>query len=306
MAEFGNSCAVFKDKGIFVIVGAPALNTGTGSSLQPIRKIVNNITSTTYRSIYETVDGIFFMSAFGVQILQYDGTINNFAKPINNRMNPSDINYIIYVERLKHLRLHTDTTCWVFDYINNSWYEWEYFGSNSGCLVNGYEVFTKTDGYVRQESDIYSVDNSPITMVLKTGWLRMAPVSIQRVYAIWPMLKYFTDHTIQFKLYQDNEVLPNEIFNTASSNITGSTDVYGSGTTYGGGVYYGGDIGYNSVYQPELQPADQECEALSLEIVVYNNGNTIGKGCGIMGLTILGGVDSLTLQRKQSKRISGV
>jgi hypothetical protein len=120
------------------------------------------------------------------------------------------------------------------------------------------------------------------------------------------MLKYFSDHKIQFRLYQDNEVNPNEIFDTQSYSITGSTDLYGGGITYGGGVYYGGDIGYNSVYQPELQPADQECECLSLEIIVYNNGNSIGKGCGIMGLTILGGVDSQNLQRKQSKRISGV
>lgn len=306
LAEFGNSCAVFKDKGVFVIVGAPALNTGAGSSLQPIRKIVNNITATSYRSIYETADGVFFMSTFGIQLLKYDGQINNFAKPINNRMIPSDITCIIYVERLKHLRLHTSTTCWVFDYINNSWYEWEYFGAVSGCLVNGYEIFVKSDGYTRQESDIYSVDNSPITMVLKTGWLRMYPVSIQRIYSIYPMLKYFSDHKIQFKLYQNNEVLPNEIFDTQSSDITGSTDIYGGSGTYGSGVYYGGDIGYNSVYQPELQPAYQECEALSLEIIVYNNGNTIGKGCGIMGLTIVGGIDSLTLQRKQSKRITGV
>jgi hypothetical protein len=306
LAEFGNSCAVFKDKGIYVIVGAPALNTGSGSSLQPIRKIVNNITSTNYRAVYETVDGVFFMSAFGIQLLQYDGNLNNFAKPINNRMVPTDINYIVYIEKFKHLRLHTDTTCWVYDYINNSWYEWEYFGSVSGTVIGNYEVFAKTDGYIRQEGDIYSVDNSPITMSLKTGWLRMYPVSIQRVYAIWPMLKYFSDHKIQFRLYQDNEVNPNEIFDTQSYSITGSTDLYGGGPTYGGGVYYGGDIGYNSVYQPELQPADQECECLSLEIIVYNNGNSIGKGCGIMGLSILGGVDSQILQRKQSKRISGV
>ena len=304
-AEYGNSCAVFKDKGIFVIVGAPALNTGNGSSLQPIRKLVTTITSTSYRAIYETVDGIFFMSAFGIQLFQYDGTINNFSKPINNRVVPSDITYISYVERLKHLRIHTSTTCWVFDYMNNSWYEWEYFGSLSGCLVEGYEVFVKPDGFIRQERDIYSVDNSPITMTLKTGWLRMYPVSVQRVYAIWPMLRYFSDHTIQFRLYQDNEVNPIEIFNTQSSAITGSTDLYGGEGDYGEGVYYGGDVGYNSVYQPELQPANQECESLSLEIIVYNNGNTIGKGCGILGLTILGGVDSQLLQRKQSKRIQG-
>jgi hypothetical protein len=304
LAEYGNTTAVFKDNGIYVITGSPALNTGSGSTLQPIRKVINNITSTSYRTIYETVNGIFFMSRFGIQLLQYDGSLNNFAKPINDRMNPSDINYIIYVERLKHLRLHLSNTCWVFDYINNSWYEWEYYGATSGVIVNGYEYFTKADGYLRQENDNYSVDSAPITMTLKTGWFRLMPLSVQRVYSIHPILKYFTDHKIAFRLYYNNEPRYSEVFDTQSSSITSSNDLYGSGT-YGSGVTYGGDTGYNSVYYPELQPKYQECESVSVEIVVYNNGNSIGKMCGILGLNFVAGVSSHTLQRKQSGRISG-
>lgn len=303
LAELGNSTIVYKVSGIYLIVGSPSNNLGSNSTLQPIRKIVSNITTVSERTVFETVDGIFFMSRFGIQLLKPDGTILNFAKPINNRMIPSEINYITYVERLKHLRLHTDDTCWVFDYINNSWYEWEFFGATSGAIINGYEVFTKSDGFTRQEGNIYSVDSSPFDIVLRTGWFRGMALSVQRVYSIHPILKYFNDHNLQISLYYDNEINKTETFDTQSSNITGSY-TYGTGT-YGDQTYYGGSIGYNGVYQPEIQPAKQECEALSVEIRIYNNGNSIGKACGIIGFNLVAGIVSRELQRKQSKRIAG-
>jgi len=128
-------------------------------------------------------------------------------------------------------------------------------------------------------------------------------LSVQRVYSIHPILKYFNDHNLQISLYYDNEINKTETFDTQSSNITGSY-VYGTGT-YGDQSYYGGSIGYNNVYQPEIQPAKQECEALSVEIRIYNNGNSIGKACGIIGFNLVAGVVSQELQRKQSKRITG-
>lgn len=303
LAELGNSTIVFKTNGIYAIVGSPANNLGAGSSLQPIRKLVTNITAVNERSIFETADGIFFVSQFGLQLLRPDTTIFNAANAISNKITPNQVNYITYVERLKHLRLHLDTTCWVYDYINQSWYEWEFFGAKSGVVIDGYEVFAANDGFVRQEADIYSVDNSPFDVILRTGWFRAMPVSVQRVYSIHPILKHFTDHTIQVSLYYNNEPNKFETFDTQSSSITG-TYSYGTGV-YGDQTYYGGAIGYDNVYQPEIQPSRQECEALSLEFRIYNNNNTIGKGCGIIGFNLVAGISSRVLQREQTKRITG-
>jgi hypothetical protein len=303
LAELGNSTIVYKVSGVYLIVGSPANNLGANSTLQPIRKIVSNITTISERTVFETVDGIFFMSRFGIQLLKPDGTIFNFANPVSNRVVSSDVNFISYVERLKHLRLHTSTTCWVFDYLNNSWYEWQFFGATSGAVIDGYQVFTKPDGFVRREANIYSVDSAPFDIVLRTGWFRAMALSVQRIYSVHPILKYFNDHNLQVNLYYDNEINKSETFDTQSSNITGSY-IYGTGT-YGDQTYYGGSIGYNNVYQPEIQPARQECESMSVEIRIYNDGNSIGKACGIIGFNLVAGVVSQELQRKQSKRISG-
>lgn len=303
LAELGNSSIVFKTNGIYAIVGSPANNAGAGSSLQPIRKIVSNVTAVNERSVFETGDGVFFVSQYGLQLLRPDTTIFNAANAISNRINPLEVNYITYIERLKHLRIHLNNTCWVYDYLNQSWYEWEFFGAKSGVVINGFETFAANDGFVRQESEIYSVDSAPFDVVLRTGWFRGLPVSVQRIYSIHPILKNYTDHTLQINLYYDNEPNKYETFNTQSSSITG-TYLYGSGT-YGDQTYYGGSIGYNNVYQPEVQPSRQECEALSIEFRIYNNNNTIGKGCGIIGFNLLVGISSQTLQRKQSKRIQG-
>lgn len=303
LAELGNSTIVFKNNGIYAIVGSPANNAGSNSSLQPIRKLVSNITTVNERSIFETGDGVFFVSQAGLQLLKPDTTIFNAANAISNKILPNSVNYVTYIERLKHLRLHLDNTCWVYDYINQSWYEWEFFGAKSGIIIDGYETFVAADGFVRQENDEYSVDNSPFDVILRTGWFRGMPISVQRIYSIHPVLKYFSDHSLQISLYYNNEPNKTETFSTQSSSITGSY-VYGTGT-YGDQTYYGGSIGYDNVYQPEVQPRMQECESISIEFRIYNNGNTIGKGCGIIGFNLVAGISSNTQQRPQSKRITG-
>lgn len=305
LGEFGNNALVFKESGTFVITGTPALNNKQGSTLQPIRKLAINTTTINNQCIYEASEGVYFMSSYGLQMLSYNGELVNVGEPVSNKLIPSDVTCIRYVEDLKHIRVFTNNNCWVRDQTNNQWYNWTNHGARSAVTIAGKSVFVKTDGYVRQEDSSYSADSAPITLKVKTGWITVpSPLNVERIYTMWPVLKYFTDHTIRFNLYYDFESAVTETFDVNSSTITGSSDVYGSGSTYGGQTIYGGDIGYNNVYQPEIQPSRQECEAFAVEIIIYNNGNTIGKGCGLIGLVLNVGVSSTELQRKQSKRIS--
>lgn len=308
IAEFANAIAVFKQRGIYIISGTPAANNKTGSTLQPIRKIAVNVTSINNGVIQELSQGIVFCSDYGVQLLDFSGQVNNLGDAISNKITPSEITAIKYIEHFKHVRVYTTNTCWVYDTELKTWYEWPIHSAISSVIVGSEAVFVKSDGYIRQESDIYSADNAPYTLKVKSGWLSLPNMLyVQRIYSIWPIMRNFSSHNLQVNMYYDFNPQIAETFDVQSSAITGSDDVYGGSGTYGGGTYYGTNTaGYANVYQAEVQPAQQECESFAIEFICYNDGNEIGKGAGFIGAIVNAGISSSRLERRQSRRISSV
>jgi hypothetical protein len=279
--EFNSSVVVAKSEGIFIVTGNPVLNNLQGGSLQPIKSIAANITALNQQGICSSQFGIFFVSRSGIKLFTSAG-IQNIGDPISTKLVPEEITKITYNERRQHLRVFTLDTCWVRDMGQNTWFNWSNWAAKDMTEVEGLDHFIKPDGAVRKETDSPTIDNVAISWKIRSGWV--TTYEMGRVITIWPRFRYYSSQSIQINLYYDYEPNYFDSFTIDTKKIVNSSSVYGIEDVYGDEVLYGG--GYNNDLAIEVQPTRQECRAISLEFIIYNNGDPLGRGVGLLGVTL--------------------
>jgi hypothetical protein len=228
-----------------------------------------------------------FKSEKGVYLL--DRALNvSYVGDRVQEFNGLDISSAVLVADVNQVRLTTTSgTTLVYDYYYDAWSTYTRQEAVSATNWLGAYVFLKADGSALRETDgVYADDGVPIRTRIETSWIQVAGLQgFQRLYRLALLGEYVGEHVLKASLSYDFEDWSRESFTIQPSTVVRGPS-YGSSSPYGTGSFGQG----TGVYQFELKPARQKCQAFRLTLEdTFPEGQGTG-AFSLSGVTAIVGV----------------
>jgi hypothetical protein len=254
-----NVMVLFKENSIFIISGDGPNNTGEGSFSQP-QPISSDVGCVEANSIISTPDGIMFKSEKGIYILNRGLYVSYIGAPVES-YNADLILSSTLVNDLNEIRFLTnDNTVLCYDYYNKSW-NIETYTDVVDMLVLGNTTYlvSSTGTVMKEDSTLFKDGSSHYNGKFETNWITVGSINVngsmqtsaqgfQRLYTINVLGKYRSAHNLKVSL----------AYNYSDTVIDYAT-IVPTGT---------------GVYQFEVKPSLQKCEAFKIIVEDTNQSGT--------------------------------
>lgn len=255
-AQMDDKLVLFKAASIGVTAGDGSNDLGQGETFQLPMQIPGDFGTSNPNSLALCPTGLLFQTPTkGIQVLsrglavEYLGAAVDDYKSnvVSGAVTTTNYEQIVF-------SLSDSTTSLVYNYRFNRWDLWTNQQGDSSCLWQSAYVRAKNNGKVYVESsNYYDVDGSnlAISEYIETVWLKVKYLQgFSRVYTAMLLGEYLSAHTLTVKIYYD--------FDT----INFDTHTFDAATVIGAG----GSAQDDQVYQVEISPARQKCDAIKFVI----------------------------------------
>ena len=300
IARLDEKLIIFKESEIFYQLGQGPTATGALDDYQQPIFITTDVGTTEPQSLVSMPLGIMFKSNKGYYLL------SRALEPIYigqkvEKYNSLLVTGAILCDQFNEVRFSTsDGMTLVYNYNVNEWSTFTNKESISAINWQNQWTVLKSDNsiYVEDVSTYFDGQN-PIIKKITTAWFQAAQIQgAQRIYRILFIGKLKSQHRLQIDVSYDFDPSVRETFIYDTETILGSS-YYGEGY-YGEESYFGGA---DPVYQVEIRPSIQKCQAIRFTLKDLNDFGINGAGFELTAMTIQVGIKQGLFRPSIDKRV---
>jgi len=234
--------------------------------------------------VVKTPSGILFKGNKGIYLLTRGGESQYVGAPVEG-YNSSQITSATLLETLNQVHFTTsDDVCLVYEYLQNRWSTDENLGASDALLYNGNFSYLRADGTVLVQSG-YDDNGDYIPLALESSWIQLAGIQgFQRFYKMLVLGKYYNAHKVAISFAYDFE------------------DQFVDETVVDATTLFGNDGGVPLVYQFDVSPKRQKCEAFKFRITTTYDG-VYGAECDISNFMLVLGTKASANKIKATSKV---
>ena len=234
MASMDDKAIFFSATGVKYMLGTGPAPSGLSSDFQTPTTIQSDVGCTNARSVVATPDGIMFLSARGLYLLDRGMTLSWIGRPVKDTLAAfPNVTSAVLVAKQNQVRFTCNNAAGtagctiVYDYVERQWSTFRHSqGAGTGgapglayadaCMWNGAWTFVTATGLVYVESTTsYLDDGTYVPMTLETAWITpppsaaspsQGPLAFQSVRAFQLHGVSSTDHDLTIQVGFDSEV----------------------------------------------------------------------------------------------------
>ena len=316
---------IFKESAIFYLSGDGPNNLGQQDTFIEPQLVSSDVGCSVKNSVVLTPQGLFFKSSKGIYLLTRSIGLQYVGAPMEDFNHFSIVKADLVAKSNEVRFLTSDGPCLVYNYFRGFWTTYtNHRGDGSVMIGDIYYYVHKSGGgnkLYKQNYSSYTDNNTPIPMVIETGWMNpMAAQSAIRVYRMLLLGDYFTPHRLKISVAYDYN---DDYVESSLIDVTDFTEVYEYGDpgvsmtstgTMTKGFYGdpGGTTGsYTTAiafggknlmqYQLRVDFKKQKCEAMKLKIETVQQAGQNGRGVNISQLLFVAGSRGTEYKIKQSR-----
>ena len=299
-ATMDEKLIIFKPSYLALVVGDGPLDTGLNSDFQNPTAIAADVGSANPQSVVGYLNGLLFQSAKGIYQLDRGLNVSYIGAPVET-FNSLTVTAANLLDDVNELRFSTNGRTLVYNYYFQQWITHSGLESISASVLLNTHYIVKTDGQVWNQSADFNDDGAYISATIITGWLAAGLQGFQRIYKLYFIGSLESTHTLKIQLgydYQDNF---QELFflNTAD---TFPVTTFGESSPFGAGLFGGG---FDGVYQFQVLPSKQKCEAMRIKISDLSANGLIGEGFSLTAISAMLGVKQGLNKMPATRRVTG-
>lgn len=300
IARLDEKLIIFKANDIYYQIGQGPTATGAQDDYQQPIFITTDVGTLDQQSVVSMPLGLMFKTAKGYYLLTRSLEPIYIGQEVE-KYNGLKVTSAILCDDFNEVRFtHFDGVCLVYNYNQGQWSVFNNKEALSAVLWQNKWTLLKTNNtVVVEDKDTFFDDNIPVTKKITTAWIQAASLQgAQRIYRVMFIGKLKSKHRLKIELAYDFDPSIRETFYFDTETILGSS-YYGEGY-YGEENYYGGA---DPVYQIEIRPGIQKCQAIRFTLQDLNDDAVDGAGFELTGMTIQVGAKQGLFRTNIDKRV---
>lgn len=281
LGELDDKLIIFKATTIFAMNGDGPLPTGAQNTFSIPQLVASDVGCIDPYSVVRTRNGLMFKSKKGIYLLDRSLQVQYVGAEVE-QWNNLTITSAAVVDDQNQVRFTTaEGRCLVYDIFFQQWYTFTNINAIDSAMWQGRYVFLKSNADVWRETKTAYLDvDVPIISKYVLALMQFGQVQgFQRIFKLNILGENRGTHGLKIEVGYDYREFYEERFvllpdSVLYSSTWGSDDVWGeAGTLWGGSV--------DGVYQFQIRPRQQRCQALKLKIEDF-----FGSGSGTAGFAL--------------------
>lgn len=300
IARLDEKLIIFKANEIHYQIGQGPTSTGALDDYQQPIFITTDVGTVDQQSVVSMPLGLMFKTAKGYYLLTRSLEPVYIGQEVE-KYNNLAVTSAILCDDFNEVRFTTkDGVTLSYNYNQGQWSVFNNKEALSGVLwQNQWTLLRVTGDVVVEDKNSFFDDNIPVTKKITTAWFQAANLQgAQRIYRVLLIGKLKSKHRLKIELAYDFDPSIKETFYYDTETILGSS-YYGEGY-YGEESYYGGA---DPVYQIEIRPMIQKCQAIRLTLHDLNDDSVNGAGFELTGMTFQVGIKQGLFRTNIDKRV---
>lgn len=291
LGELDDKLIIFKGNTIFGLTGDGPLATGAQNTFSIPQLIASDVGCIDPYSVVRTRNGLMFKSKKGIYMLDRGLQVQYVGASVE-AWNDLTITSASAVDDQNQVRFTTSNgRCLVYDIYFDQWYTFTNIAAIDSAVWQGKFVFLKATGEVWRETKGRYVDvDVPIISKYVLALLQFAQVQgFQRIYKLNILGENRGTHGLKIEVGYDYREFYEERFLLNPDDVLYSS-TWGSDSVWGqAGTLWGGNV--DGVYQFQIRPRQQRCQALKLKIEDYFGSGTGTGGFALSNVTAEVGIE---------------
>lgn len=299
LAVMDDHIIIFKQRAMFAETGEGPNNLGQQDDFRKPYLITADVGLKDLNSVVKMPLGLMFKSEKGIYLLERSFKATYIGAGVE-AYNGMTITSATLLEDANEVRFNTlEGRTLVYDYYHNRWATFTGQMAIDAVNYQNQWSYVRTSGLVMKENPQVYLDNgSWYKIKIVSAWISLAQLQgFERFYKLLFLGNYKSAHKVKcYFAYNFNSSYAHEALIQAGTLLT--APVYGAGD-YGDGVY-GGEF---PLYQFEVRPEIQKCEAFKVKLEDFPDGGT-GNSFTLSNLAMEVGIKR-GLFKKSSDRVFG-
>lgn len=266
LATLDDKLVIFKESTIFVLMGDGPLPTGAQNQFNVPQIITTDVGAVSNVSIVKSRDGLMFKSKKGIYLLDRGMNVSYVGADVE-QWNDLSITSATVIDGLNQVRFTTaEGRCLVYDLFFKQWSTFTNIDAIDSKNWQGKFIFLKSSAEVWRETKGSYVDNGqPIITSYVLSLMQFGQIQgLQRIYKINVLGEYRGEHGLKLELGYDFREFYEERFIVEPQGVLYDS-TWGDDTVWGeAGTAWGGTA--DGVYQFQIRPRTQKCQALKLKV----------------------------------------
>lgn len=304
LGELDDKLIIFKATTVFAMNGDGPLPTGQQNTFSLPQLVASDVGCVDPYSVVRTRNGLMFKSNKGIYLLDRSLQVQYIGAEVE-AWNNLTITSATVINDQNQVRFTTDEgRCLVYDIFFDQWYTYTNIAAIDSTSWRGRFIFLKANGDVWRETPGAYLDvDQPIISRYTLALMQFAQVQgFQRIYKINILGDNLGTHGLKLEVGYDYREFYEERFIIQPDDVLisatwGSDSVWGQAGTLWGGFFDG-------VYQFQIRPRQQRCQALKLKIEDYFGTGTGTAGFALSNITAEVGIEPNVARIAKSKIIA--
>ena len=278
LGELDDKLIIFKASTVFALIGDGPLPTGAQNTFSVPQLIASDVGCIDPYSVVRTRLGLMFKSKKGIYLLDRGLQIQYIGAEVEE-WNDLTITSASVVDEQNQVRFTTsEGRCLVYDLYFQQWYTFTNINAIDSAVWQGKYLFLKSTAEIWRETKGQYLDvDVPIISTYVLALLQFGQVQgFQRIFKINLLGENRGTHGLKIEVGYDYRDFYEERFIVYPDTVLFDS-TWGDDTVWGeAGTLWGGN--YDGVYQFQIRPRQQRCQALRLKVQDF-----FGSGAGTAG-----------------------
>ena len=304
LGELDDKLIIFKANTIFALIGDGPLATGAQNTFSVPQLVASDVGCVDPYSVVRTRNGLMFKSKKGIYLLDRGLQVQYVGAEVEE-WNNLTITSASVVDEQNQIRFTTaEGRCLVYDIYFDQWYTFTNIPAIDSTVWQGKYVFLKSTAEIWRETKGQYLDvDVPIISRYVLALMQFGQIQgFQRIFKINILGENKGTHGLKIEVGYDYRDFYEERFTiypdtVLYDSIWGDDPVWGDSTTLWGGNYDG-------VYQFQIRPRQQRCQALKLKVEDFFGSGTGTAGFAFSNVTAEVGVEPNIARLAKTKIIA--
>jgi len=304
LGELDDKLIIFKENTVFALTGDGPLPTGAQNTFSVPQLVASDVGCIDPYSVVRTRDGLMFKSKKGLYLLDRGLQVQYIGAEVE-LWNSLTITAATVVDDQNQVRFTTaEGRCLVYDLFFRQWYTFTNITAVDSAMWQGKYVFLQSTGEIwRETKDRYLDVDVPIISKYVLALMQFAQVQgFQRIFKINILGENKGTHGLKLELGYDYRDFYEERFILSPDSVLYDS-IWGDDSVWGeAGTLWGGNL--DGVYQFQIRPRQQRCQALKLKIEDYFGSGTGTAGFALSNVTAEVGIEPNVARLAKTKIIA--
>lgn len=304
LGELDDKLVIFKANTAFVLTGDGPLPTGAQNTFSVPQLISSDVGCIDPYSVVRTRNGLMFKSKKGIYLLDRGLQLSYIGSEVE-QWNDLTITSATVVDEQNQVRFTTaEGRTLVYDIYFDQWYTFTNIPAIDSAVWQGKWVFLKSTAEIwRETKDQYLDVDVPIISKYTLALMQFGQIQgFQRIFKINILGENKGTHGLKVEVAYDYREFYEERFIIYPNDVLYSS-TWGSDTVWGqAGTLWGGNV--DGVYQFQIRPRQQRCQALKLKVEDFYASGSGTAGFAFSNVTAEVGVEPNIARISKSKIIA--